>query len=208
MNYVNDLIERYSSLKDIKNDVNAAVAAVVDTYRAGGKILLCGNGGSAADCEHVAGELLKGFMLRRESRGDELSRLKEALGDKAGMLQQGIAAIPLPSISGAVTAFANDVDPSLVFAQMVYALGRDTDLLIAFSTSGNSENVVSAVKCAGALGIKTLSLTGASGGRLAEISDICIRVPESETYKIQEYHLPVYHAICAEAERILFGKGE
>ena len=208
MNYVNDLIERYSSLKDIKNDVNAAVAAVVDTYRAGGKILLCGNGGSAADCEHVAGELLKGFMLRRESRGDELSRLKEALGDKAGMLQQGIAAIPLPSISGAVTAFANDVDPPLVFAQMVYALGRDTDLLIAFSTSGNSENVVSAVKCAGALGIKTLSLTGASGGRLAEISDICIRVPESETYKIQEYHLPVYHAICAEAERILFGKGE
>lgn len=208
MNYINNLIDRYPILKDVKADVYAAVSAVVDTYRAGGKVLLCGNGGSASDCEHVAGELLKGFMLRREPREDELSRLTEGLGDKAAMLQQGIAAIPLPSISGAVSAFANDVDPSLVFAQMVYALGRNTDLLIAFSTSGNSENVVSAVKCARALGIKTLTLTGASGGKLADASDICIRVPETETYKIQEYHLPVYHAICAETEEILFGRGE
>ena len=204
MNYIDILTERYPALTSIKKEVSAAAEAVIECYKRGGKVLLCGNGGSAADCEHVAGELLKGFILKREPRGEELDRLAGELGEDAVKLQQGIPAIPLPSISGAISAFANDVDPSLVFAQTVYALGGKNDLLMAFSTSGNSKNVVSAVKVARAKGIKTISFTGMGGGMLAKLSHITLKAPETETYKIQEYHLPIYHAICAEAERILF----
>ena len=206
MKYVNELTERYGALSSIKADIESAVNKVIESYKKGGKVLLCGNGGSASDSDHVAGELLKGFLMKREPVGDELSALLAELGEDAVKLQRGIPAIPLPQLSGVLSAFANDVDPSLVFAQLVYALGTENDVLFAFSTSGNSQNIVKAVKAARAKGMAVVSFTGESGGKLLSISDICLRAPECETFKIQEYHLPIYHAICAEVEYELFGK--
>lgn len=206
MKYVNELTERYGALASIKADIESAVNKVIESYKKGGKVLLCGNGGSASDSDHVAGELLKGFLMKREPIGDELSALTTELGEDAVKLQRGISAIPLPQLSGVLSAFANDVDPSLVFAQLVYALGTENDVLFAFSTSGNSQNIVKAVKVARAKGIPVVSFTGESGGKLLGVSDICLRAPECETFKIQEYHLPIYHAICAEVEYELFGK--
>lgn len=205
-NFINDLTERYPALSSCAPSVNRAVAAILDCYSAGGKLLLCGNGGSAADCEHIAGEMLKGFMMKREPDQHELMGLALALGseEQAAKLQRGVSAIPLPSISATLSAFANDVDPELVFAQLVFALSRRGDILICLSTSGNSKNVLAAAKVANSLGVKTIALTGKNGGELKNICDVCICVPAEETYKVQEYHLPVYHAICAEVERILF----
>lgn len=205
-NFIENLVKRYPELSVCRPKIEKAVAAILDVYSSGGKILLCGNGGSAADCEHIAGELLKGFITKRTPESHELMGLTLALGSEncAKKLQRGIPAIPLPSITGAVSAFANDVDPELVYAQLVFSLGKSSDLLVCLSTSGNSKNIVNAARVAKALGIKTLALTGESGGELKKICDITITAPECETYKIQEYHLPIYHAICAEAERILF----
>lgn len=205
-NYIEEMTQRYPALGACAEDVRAAVDTLIECYRAGGKILLCGNGGSAADCEHIAGEFLKGFLSLRPSTEDELASLSEALGDpaKASKLQRGISAIPLPSISGALSAFANDVDAELVYAQLVYALGKQGDVLIAISTSGNSKNAVAAAKVARARGLKTVALTGMKGGSLADVCDVCVKAPEKETYKVQEYHLPIYHAICAQVEDILF----
>ena len=208
MKYVNELVERYNALDSIKADIELAVEKSIESYKNGGKVLLCGNGGSASDSDHVAGELLKGFLMKREPVGKELDALRDELFDDAIKLQRGIPAIPLPQLSGVLSAFANDVDPSLVFAQLVFALGNNKDILIAFSTSGNSANIVKAAKCAKAKGIFVISLTGEKGGKLLEVSDICLRAPECETFKVQEYHLPIYHAICAEVEYELFGKGE
>jgi len=205
MKYVNELVERYSALTPIKADVEAAVEKIVESYKKGGKVLLCGNGGSASDSDHVAGELLKGFLMKREPIGEELDALKTELSEDAVKLQRGIPAIPLPQLSGVLSAFANDVDPSLVYAKLVYALGNKNDVLMAFSTSGNSVNIVKAAKCARAKGILVISLTGEKGGKLLGESDICLRAPDSETFKVQEYHLPIYHAICAEVEYELFG---
>ena len=206
MKYVNELTERYPALSQIKADIESAVAKIVESYKNGGKVLLCGNGGSASDSDHVAGEFLKGFLMKREPKGEELKRLSESLGDDAVKLQRGIPAIPLPQLSGVLSAFANDVDPSLVYAQLVYALGNEKDVLMAFSTSGNSVNTVKAAKSAKAKGMFVISLTGAGGGKLLSDSDICLRAPECETFKVQEYHLPIYHAICAEVEYELFGE--
>ena len=167
--------------------------------------MLCGNGGSAADCEHIAGELLKGFLMKRTPFGEELSALEDQLGSDAALLQRGVCAIPIPSISGAVSAFNNDVDASLTYAQAVYAMGRKGDVVFLLSTSGNSANVVKACKAAKALGITTVAMTGRGGGALGKLADIVISSPESETFKVQEHHLPIYHAICAEVEERLFG---
>jgi D-sedoheptulose 7-phosphate isomerase len=204
MNYINELCERYSELSPLAEAIKAAVDKITETYAKGGKILLCGNGGSAADCEHISGEMLKGFILKRTPEGEELSALASTMGEAAYALQRGIPAIPLTSLSASGTAFANDVDPALTYAQLTYALGKRGDVLIAISTSGNAKNVIYAVKAAGALGITTVALTGKNGGELGKICDISIVAPANETYKIQEYHLPIYHAICAEVERILF----
>ena len=207
-NKVKELIERYGALDFMADDIEAAIEKIVECCKAGGKVLLCGNGGSASDSDHVAGELLKGFLLKREPKGEELTKLEAELSSDAKKLQRGIPAIPLPQLSGVLSAFANDVDPSLVYAQLTYALGKRGDVIILFSTSGNSVNVVKAAKCARALGIFVISLTGESGGMLKGLSDICLAAPEKETFKVQEYHLPIYHAICAEAEAILFGENE
>lgn len=204
MNHIGKTLERYPALSVAKEEMESAVEIIVKAHQNGGKLLLCGNGGSSADCEHIAGELLKGFVMKREPRGKELKWLTEELGEEASLLQRGVCAIPLPSVSGALTAYANDVDPSLVYAQLLYAMGRSGDVLLAISTSGNSQNVVKAAKCAKALGISVIGLTGESGGELLDIADSCIRVPALETYKVQEYHLPVYHALCLEIEERLF----
>ena len=204
MKYVDELVKRYPALADIKSEVEGAVLALVDTYRKGGKVLIAGNGGSAADAEHISGELLKGFITKRTPEAKELSLLSDALGDDASLLQRGVPAIPLSSLTSSLSAFANDVSPSLVYAQLVYALGKSNDTLICLSTSGNSENVVLAARVARSLGITTVSLTGKSGGKLLEICDVAITAPEIETFKVQELHLPIYHAMCADVEDILF----
>lgn len=194
MNHIEKLISRIPALAPLASEIEGAVAAICQMHRAGGKLLLCGNGGSAADCEHISGELLKGFLQKREPRENVPS-----------VLQQGVAAIPLPSLSASLSAFANDVEPSLVYAQLTYALGRPGDVFMGISTSGNSKNVVEAAEVARRLGLVTIALTGASGGKLADICHVTIRVPENETYLVQELHLPVYHVICAEVEERLFG---
>ena len=206
MNYLDNLTERYPELAPLKEKIGAAIDMIIESYKNGGKVLLCGNGGSAADSEHISGELLKGFMELRRPEGDELAALTEALGEDAVKLQRGVAAVPLTSLSASLSAFANDVDPELVFAQLTYALGKKEDVLICLSTSGNSKNVVKAAKVAKALGIKTIGMSGESGGAFLSICDITVNAPSSETYKVQEYHLPIYHAICAEVEKILFVK--
>lgn len=204
MTHVEKLLERYPTLKVTKDEIEKAIDLIVASHARGGKLLLCGNGGSSADCEHIAGELLKGFVMKREPKGKDLKWLTEAMGADAELLQRGLCAIPLPSITGALTAYANDVDPTLSYAQLVYSIGKAGDTLIAISTSGNSQNVVKAAKCAKALGISVIGLTGESGGELLDLADACIRAPELETYKIQELHLPIYHAICLEVEERLF----
>ena len=205
MKHIDLLIERYSCLEVCREDIEAAVEATVRMHGVGGKLLLAGNGGSAADCEHISGELLKGFLLERKPTEDELEGLDP---DIASGLQRGVAAIPLTSLTALSTAFANDACPENVFAQLVFALGRRGDVFLGISTSGNAENVCRAAETARARGLLTVAMTGESGGRLARICNISIRVPENETYKIQELHLPVYHAICAQVEEILFGGTE
>ena len=204
-------IDLYTQTPDLiacKAEIEAALGLMIDTYRKGGKILLCGNGGSCADCDHIVGELMKGFLLKRPMDDGDAKKFKETMGDEADdlveKLQRGIPAISLPAQSAVLSAFANDVDADLVYAQLVFGYGRPGDLLIGLSTSGNSKNVVHAVQTAKAMGIKTLSLTGAKESKLSQWSDCAIRVPETETYRVQELHLPVYHELCAAVEAELF----
>lgn len=193
------LYECYPQLTECQADIEKALAMILDTYRRGGKVLVCGNGGSAADSEHIVGELMKGFKSKRAVTDP---RIPEALRDG---LQGALPAISLPSQCGILSAFVNDVDPEMMYAQLVYGYGKEGDLLIGLSTSGNSKNVVKAVEVAKCLGVKTLSITGSRDSKLSELSDVTIRVPETETYKIQELHLPVYHYLCAEVEKAMFG---
>ena len=206
-NYVKKTMETFPALITCRAEIEKAIDAILTMHKNGGKLLLCGNGGSAADCEHIAGELLKGFVLLRTPQGELLGQLSGELGEEdAKKLQQGVSAVPLPSLVGVGSAFCNDVDPALIYAQLVLTLGRKEDVLLCLSTSGNSKNVVQAAKTAKALGIRTVALTGASGGKLKDLCDIVICVPETETYRVQEYHLPVYHAICAQVEEALYGE--
>ena len=199
MNEICKLTARYPALCSCENEILAAAELMVQTYEHGGKILLCGNGGSAADCDHIAGELLKGFLLPRKVENENIPA---AIREK---LQGALPAVSLPSLTAALTASINDLDAEFVYAQLLYGLAKEGDLLIAISTSGNSPNVLHEAELARAVGVKTLALTGNSGGRLAKIADISICVPESETYLVQELHLPVYHFLCAETERRIFG---
>ena len=202
-----ELSARYSALGTVENDVRAAYEALHACFAKGGRVYLCGNGGSAADCEHMAGELLKCFKIKRPMP-DAFKATLSAYGEDGEVLAENLeGGLPVVSLTGHVafsTAFQNDNTPALVFAQQVNAYGRPGDVLVVFSTSGNSKNVVAALKTAKALGIKTVAMTGETGGELADIADIVIKAPACETYKVQEYHLPIYHAICAEAERIIF----
>lgn len=195
-----NLLERYPALEVCKEDIEDALKLMLDTYKNGGKVLVCGNGGSAADSEHIVGELMKGFILKRKVTDE---RIPEHL--RCG-LQGALPAISLPSQSAILSAFINDVDPDMMYAQLVYGYATDRDLLICLSTSGNSKNIVIAAEMAKALGTKTLSLTGEGGGVLSQISDVTIKAPSTETYKVQEYHLPIYHHLCLKVEDYFFGE--
>ena len=208
MKYITELIKRYPALAGIEGTLNAAADMLIGVFEHGGKLLLCGNGGSAADCDHIAGELCKGFLSRRPLAAEERGIMKKACPEIADSLldslQQGLPAISLPSAAPLMTAVANDCAPDNVFAQQVMALGNIGDMLLCISTSGNAANVCAAAQVARARGLFVLALTGESGGKLASCADICVKAPETETYKVQELHLPVYHAFCAEAESHFF----
>ena len=194
-----NLLKRYPSLEVCKEDIENALKLMLDTYKNGGKVLVCGNGGSASDSAHIVGELMKGFKSKRYVTDERIAE------DLRCGLQGALPAISLPSQTGVLTAFINDVDPDMMYAQLVHGYAKENDLLIGLSTSGNSKNVVNAARVAKALGAKTLALTGEKESKLSEICDVCIKVPETETYKVQEYHLPVYHYMCLETEKYFFG---
>ena len=196
-----ELYERYPQLKGCEVEIKKAFDVLLASYRADGKVLVCGNGGSASDAEHIVGELLKKFKKHRDVDAAIAAKLP---ADLVAKLEGSLPAVSLVSMSGILTAFANDVAWETAFAQQVLGLGRPGDVLIALSTSGNSANCVNAARVARAKGMKVISMTGAGGGKLGEIADAAIRVPENETYRIQELHLPVYHALCAALEDVLF----
>lgn len=212
---VDTLITRYPALAVCAVDVRAAIEALVDSYRAGGKLIVCGNGGSASDAEHIVGELMKGFLLPRHLGEDLLEKLHEtcdAIDPRTvdyfmQNLQGALPAISLPSQLAISTAFSNDQAPDLTFAQQVLGLGKPEDILLGITTSGNSKNVLYAFRMAKALGLKTIALTGASGGKCVTggYADITIKAPADETYMIQEYHLPIYHTLCIAVEEEFFG---
>lgn len=202
------IYEAYPELLTIASNIDEAVKIIIKCYEKGNKLLICGNGGSAADAEHISGELLKSFTIPRPI-GKELKRSLVELGMEesiADTLEMGLPAIPLISLTSLSTAFSNDRNPETVFAQGVNALGKNGDVLIALTTSGNSKNVLYAAMMAKAKGIKVIAMTGRSGGKIRNIADITLMPPSTETYRVQEYHLPIYHHICAEVERHFFSK--
>lgn len=204
------LIVRYPVLAPIRGDIAQAYELLKACYDRGGKLLIAGNGGSCADAQHIVGELMKGFCKRRPC--PEAFRKALAAADPedgpmlADKLQQGLTAIALTDHQALGTAFANDVDANLVFAQQLYGYGRKGDVLLGISTSGNSQNVMYAVAVAKALGIQVIGLTGKDGGRLAKAADCAIIAPSHETYMIQELHLPIYHALCLMLEDTYFAE--
>lgn len=189
--------------------VEEAFALLKSAYDAGGKVMICGNGGSAADSEHIVGELMKSFLFHRKldsALTQELTRLYGKDGEALiAQLEGGLPTIPLTSMPALSTAYANDTSGTACFAQMTQSLGREGDVLLAISTSGNSQNILLAVMAAKARHMTAICLTGRSGGKCRGLADICICVPEDETFKIQELHLPVYHALCALLEDAFFG---
>ena len=205
---INELINRYPSLASCREDIEAALAAMIECYEKGGKILLCGNGGSCADCDHIVGELMKGFLKARRLDGDKkaemMSRCPSLDDGLLSGLQGGLPAISLASFTALNTAFCNDEDPELIYAQALLGLAKENDILIGISTSGNAKNVNAAAKVALGLGMKVISLTGKNGGALAELASISIKAPETETFKVQELHLPIYHCLCACVEEHFF----
>lgn len=196
-----DFIEHHPKLEGCIESIVDASLVTAQSFRSGGRLLICGNGGSASDSEHIAGELLKGFLKKRPIRGE----IAEALGSQdAERLQGGLPAIPLTSMLSLSTAFSNDKDPHAIFGQLVLALGQEQDVLLAISTSGNSENVLFAAKVAKAKGMHVIGLTGKTGGTLAEFADTLVCAPADRVDRIQEMHLPLYHLYCEILEDVFF----
>lgn len=208
--HVNHLIDRYPKLIVSREDIVKAYYLLETAYQSGRKMLVCGNGGSASDSEHIVGELMKEFKLKRKVYSEQVAALKEIdseLGQVlADNLQGALPTISLTGHSSLQTAFMNDAVPELVFAQQVNGYGKPGDVFLGISTSGNSKNVLYAAVNAKAKGLKVIGLTGAKENKLMKYADVCIRVPETETYKIQELHLPVYHCLCLMLEDKFFGE--
>lgn len=190
--HLNNLIERYSALEACRSDIQQAFELLSATFLKHGKLLLCGNGGSAADSEHWAGEMLKGFAQARPLSSSMRQGLPSETADR---LQWAFPVIPLTGFPAFATAFSNDVDPEYIFAQLLLALGRAGDVLAALSTSGNSSNVCRAAEVARSRSIPVLGLTGETGGRLKALANVCICVPATQTPYVQEFHLPIYHCL-------------
>lgn len=208
--HIDLLIKRYPQLKNIEEDIIAAYLVLEECYENGGKLLVAGNGGSAADSEHIAGELMKRFKIQRSVSDEYAKKLveidPERGPDLAKNLERSLMAIPLVAHEALTTAYINDVDGLGVFAQQLMGFGREGDVFLGISTSGNSKNIMNATVVARASGIKVIGLTGATGGELATVSDVAVKVPETETYMIQELHLPVYHCLCLMLEDRFFGE--
>ena len=207
--HIDFLIERFPRLSANRQEVIDAFFVLEDCYKHDGKLLIAGNGGSAADSEHIAGELMKRFKTPRPVEPHFAKKLIEIDpvrgADLANNLERGLMAIPLVAHEALSTAYINDVDGLGVFAQQLFGFGRPGDVFLGISTSGNSKNVLSATVVARAMGIKVIALTGANGGELAQVADVSIKVQETETYMIQELHLPVYHCLCLMLEERFFG---
>ncbi|MBO4521091.1 MAG: SIS domain-containing protein [Alphaproteobacteria bacterium] len=207
--HLDHMIERYPRLEVCRSSISDAYSLMEQCYERDGKMLIAGNGGSAADSEHMAGELMKRFQAPRpvdQKFAEKLKEIDPVRGvNLAANLERSLMAIPLVAHEALTTAYINDVDGLGVFAQQLYGFGRQGDVFLGISTSGNSSNVLSATVVARAVGIKVIGLTGQSGGELAKVSDVAIKVPETETYKIQELHLPVYHCLCLMLEDHFFG---
>ena len=205
---LDELMLRYPELTESKDDIAEAYRLIRHSYDNGGKLLIAGNGGSAADSEHIVGELMKGFTKKRPVDSVLRNRLEKAdpeLGKKlADKLQGALPAIALTGHNALTTAYANDVDGSLAFAQQLYGYAKPEDVFLGITTSGNSGNVVAAALTAKALGLKVIALTGGSGGRIKAIADCAVTAPANETFRIQELHLPIYHALCRMLEETYF----
>lgn len=205
---IKELITRYPKLEACKVEIEKAVQALIECYTSGNKVLLCGNGGSCADSDHIVGELMKGFLKKRPlpdtQKQKMLRKCPEIDADILNKLQSALPAISLCALTGLNTAFCNDVDPDLMYAQSVLGLGKKGDILLCMSTSGNAQNVYAAACTAKALGLTVIALTGETGGKLKAVANIVIAVPQKETFKVQELHLPVYHALCAATEAYFF----
>ena len=204
---IEELVKRYPVLESVKGQIEDAYKILETCYENGGKLLIAGNGGSAADCEHIAGELLKSFKLSRPLPGKFREALLSMGEDGRRVAEKTEGGLPVVSLCGHpafATAYANDKDAAFVYAQQICALGRDKDVLLAVSTSGNSVNCLYAVLAAKAKGMKTILLTGGMGGAIGKRADLSLIVPEKETYRVQELHLPVYHCICAMLENEFF----
>lgn len=208
MRHIDLLVERYASLESARNDIVAAYLLLEESYENGGKLLVAGNGGSAADAEHIVGELMKGFKLPRKPEADFAEKLVEenqGLGSVlAENLQGALPAIALDGHPALSTAYMNDCEPLLCFAQQVNGYGKSGDVFLGISTSGNSKNVLYAATTAHAKGMKVIGLTGAKDSKLKDMSDVCIKAPQTETYMIQELHLPIYHCLCLMLEDNFF----
>lgn len=209
--HIDLLLKRYPVLKVVEQDIIAAYLIMEHAYENDGKLLIAGNGGSAADSEHIAGELMKRFKIPRPVSNEYAEKLKEVDSvrgiELAKNLERGLMAIPLVAHEALSTAYINDVDGYGVFAQQLFGYGRPGDVFLGISTSGNSQNIMNATVVARASGIKVIGLTGAKGGELAKVSDVAVRVPEVETYMVQELHLPVYHCWCMMLEEKFFKEG-
>ena len=208
---IDELIERYPALEICKSNLFLAVEKICAGFRGGGKLITCGNGGSAADAMHIVGEMMKGFILPRkieEFNPEFVNRAQELFPADVeyfkANLQSALPAVSLVGETSLITAFSNDVSPNLIFAQQIFGLGRRGDVLLAISTSGNSDNVLFAVEVAKIMGITVIAMTGRRGGRLRHLSDVSICVPADSSHTIQEFHLPIYHMICLAAENEFF----
>lgn len=207
--HIDLVIERYPILEECRKDLITAYLFMEESYEKGGKLLIAGNGGSAADAEHIVGELMKGFKMPRHLSVDMCEKLKavdsemgETLGKK---LQGSLSAIALDGHPALTTAYMNDVEPLLCFAQQVNGYGKSGDVFLGISTSGNSKNVLYAATVAKAKGMKVIGLTGKKSSKLSDIADVTVKIPQTETYMIQELHLPVYHCLCLMLEEHFFG---
>ena len=207
---LNSLIKKYPQLAHIKENISEAAEMLIQCYSTGGKVLVCGNGGSCSDADHIVGELMKGFEKKRPVKSALAEKLAGIGGERgrylSEKLQQGLPAISLTVHNALITAVANDIDGDLIFAQQVIGYGNPGDILIGLSTSGNSQNVIDAIIAAKAKGMKVIGMTGETGGKMKPFCDVLIPVPETRTLSVQELHLPVYHTLCLMIENHFFEK--
>lgn len=208
-NILNKLVTRHEKLAHLKEPIGKAAQVLIQSYRNGGKVLICGNGGSSADAGHIVGELMKSFEVKRPLQPEFQRKLKSQFGERGNLLaeqlQQGLPAISLSEHTALITAISNDLGGDFIFAQQVAGYGNPGDVLLALSTSGNARNVLNALMVARAKGLKTIGMTGQSGGKMKDLCDVLINVPETKTAYVQELHLPVYHALCRMVEKEIFG---